>query len=448
MNDTQDTIERWYLNTTPSSGSRSKDAHMRERLSRKTGRIDESVETALWDTRIETKTITGADIGNNVEGTMRILSTCAGESIVEALIEEMGEDGLVTSTEEVARANKAWSPCANAYAREWLEDEAPATHWDALVRTLREVQPDICDGALTMTRLIDLARIGPELTQRMKRIQPWIAREAWWKLPIGTIEKDEQMWEIRAVQLQARMLVRNDEVSDEDAERALKHWRWPIMRPPLEIVAAGAGRLAPLRSDSAWANAMSTETQRIENDVNKDWVDERRKGEETTQHQVIAEITKIASRIVDADKVKNAAKILERCQRAWSDDNNLEGNGDIEKPQLVPITEGEETHMMWMFKITGPEVLLAGCVLEGVPIWSVLEPQEDRKNEETEETPLRETALVVTIEKGRRYGRFVDMDGHKAIEHETNKSTIRKTLRKMTAVWTSEREAKNTQAET
>ena len=225
-------------------------------MSRKTKRIDDSIEAALWDAQIETTTLIDKDIGDGTQGTMRALSESAGKCVVEALIGQMREEEIWIPMEEYACARKAWAPGANAYTREWLEDEVPASHWDALVRAIRGAHQERDDRGLTMSRLVDLARMGPKLARKMQRCDPWVAREACWKIPMEFLDGDEQMWKTRAVQLQAKELGCNRHVSDEDAERALERWAdWlPTSQPPLALVAAEAGHLFGMNTDRTEAD--------------------------------------------------------------------------------------------------------------------------------------------------------------------------------------------------
>ena len=410
----------WYANALPRSEHRSKDAYIRERLKQRTTHIDKAIEDAMLESSIETLTLVAGDIGDDKEGTMRELSRCVGEYVTEAILDEAHKETGLTDIEEIERARKTWTPQANACAREWLEEQAPASHWDTLIRSIRSVQPEKSDGELTMTRLVDLARVGPKLAQKMKQCERWVAREAYWNIPTDTLENNEEKWKRHAVQMHARTLDWNNDVNDEDAERAIEHWRWPTMRPPLSIIAAGAGRLAPIQTDSAWANALRTMTRLAVCDPHLPWIDERRKDEEQAIRQAISKVGEITRRSVDPNDREKASGIIARCRRAWGGSVDLKGDGYIGTPKLRPVNDGDDIQMMWVFKITGPEVLLAGCELEGV---TTRVAQQDNK---VTKTLLSQTRLAITVERTMHYGRFIEVNTPTRSGQRTLKSALGK----------------------
>ena len=295
-----------------------------------------------------------------------------------------------------------------------------------------------------MSRLVKLARKGPDLTQKMARCEPWVAREACWNIPLDVLEEDERMWKIRKIQIEAKELYWREKVNDEDAERALEHWRWPTIRPPIVVVAASAGRYMPLRTDSAWASAMNSSVQHAWADAKSDsirrgtvntdksWIVEHRKDEEMAAKNTMKKIAEIAMKSVDANNEKKATQIIERCQRAWKENDDLEGDGRIATPKLKPVRNDEDSNMvmMWAFKITGPEVLLAGHALETEAIEGIWRQQGEQISDEK---VVARTTLVMTIEKMGNYGRLLEDN----IPIGTRRYTINKALRTITQ-WVSQ----------
>ena len=132
--------KKWYVKVLPRGPSRSKNAYIRERLNKIENDIDRKLEIELWNTHIGTETLIEAEIGSDNEGALRALSKCAGNNLVGAVIAEMEEEtGLVETDEEIGRA---LTPHAQAHAQAWLEEQAPASHWNTIMRAIRANEND------------------------------------------------------------------------------------------------------------------------------------------------------------------------------------------------------------------------------------------------------------------------------------------------------------------
>ena len=385
--------EKWYVRSTPKKGPRSKDTYMRERFNEKTTQVDQMIETALWYGHIGTGTFNHADIGDNPKGTINTLSETAGEWIVHRLMEKWTEEGGTPCTE--SEADKIWGPQAKTHAKRWIERQAPASYWDAIVRAIRTAKPNIRDnGTMTMKRLVKLATRGPELATKLRSCDAWVAREACWNLHEHILDEDAQTWPIKAVQ-NWQSADKANQVSDDDAQRGIEHWRWPTMRPPLTAISAGAGWLPPIRSDSAWANAMNKSRDMRWNIRGS--IAECRKGEEDEARKAMIKVVERAHAYIAGKPKKATTPIIERCKHEWKNSNELKGNGLIEEPRIEVVEIGLATEMMWVFDIRGPEALLAGCEFE------------DKTIEEARTIfDMNRIALALTIAKTSCYGKLFE----------------------------------------
>ena len=363
--------EGWYVKTFPKGPCRSRDAYIRERLRSKTERIEESIEHAFRDSYVSAWEIVNEEIGGTSEETVRMLSECASEHIVEALIEQSRQEGGLECTRD--KAIETWEPHAKAHAKAWIEKQAPAEDWDAVLRALRETKPDTGERAISMYRLRQLARRGSSMVEKIRACDPWVAREVCWHMDDEMLDEDANKWSIRIVQMESQLLTKNDNVDEADALKALEHWRWPEMMPPLEFVASAAGRLPPLRSDSAWANAIRTPARRVE-DGHTEWVRTRRMDEEGTAREAVEKLRSVARDRVHTSTKEEAEKIIGRCRNEWEKTASLKGDGHVGLPTLdiVEDDDGGGRHMMWVFNVHGPEVLLAGCMFERMEVADVL----------------------------------------------------------------------------
>ena len=418
-----DRNEAWYIKTIPTNGTRSKDAYIRERLNQRRQRIKQRVEHALWENHVELGTLESEEIGTGNDTTIDALTQCASKWIIKTLIEEIKEEeGFECS---VGQGEEAWGRDASEHARKWLQDKAPASQWNEIMRAIQAIKPDRRDGALTMRRLVELARKGPDFARKLRTCDPWAAREACWNFPDETLDRDAKMWAICAVQGYAKALDRNHDVNEADAKEALKHWRWPTMRPPLQAVAASAGRMAPLRTDSAWANALSKAMAPLRtdstwaNDLNGAWhaaslkyptsIEEQREGEESAEQKIIAEIEHVARKSIlsgvaqawcdspDEMNTEQKRSIVEQCKKEWKESDDLEGDGSIGQARLDTVEDSIAAQMMWVFNINGPETLLAGCRFEGKTIVEAFEKYD-----------MRRIALAMTTDKSGNHGHLFE----------------------------------------
>ena len=351
----------WYVRTLAPSARRSEDARVRERMRQDRDAIDARIMRAVKEARISVDALTAVPQertpGERV--TMMLLAEQAANAAVKALADALEESGA--DPDARAGREEAWRSGAREVARIWLAEQAPARRWHALALAFAAIDASESVGTIKIAGLADVARTLPGFANALRSQAPWAAREACRVMQREALAEDASLWEIRIVQREARRLGRT-EVSDEDARAALAHWRWPRVTPPLAMVAAGAGRLAPIQSDSAWANALAEEPKgRWER--GDGWVATARTNEEHTGKEAAARVHAIAhgTFIGDAGERERA---LEEWRDSWRRSRALAGEGEIGTPRLTLIEPAYQHGMMWVFAIEGPDALLAASALE------------------------------------------------------------------------------------
>ena len=407
--------DSWYVNAAPRSAHRSKDAYIRERLRERTKEVDQKIEDALWGSHIELGQFSTEKIGDDCERTMGTLSAGAGDYIVETLIEEWSKEGGLGRTKRdehrIGRPYQAWGPHARTHARRWLEAKAPISHWAAIVSAAHDAHNQSENESVSMKRLVDLVGKGPEFAKKIGSCDPWVAREACSKMPNEVLDEETTKWAIRAVQMYAKTIWSDHEVTDQDAERALEHWRWPTIRPPLAVVAACAGKMPALRTDNAWANTLTQVWLPLEQwssrwpEIRLTWEEtersilQRRENEEGTANEAMNKVAENARMGVQATSAGETSTIIERCRKEWRNSEKLEGDGTIGQPRLEAVNHGRTQQMRWVFDIHGPEVLLAGCAFAKMRIEDALENYD-----------MNRLALALSIEKTVDYGKLFERE--------------------------------------
>ena len=395
----------------PRSPRRSKDAYVRERLSRKTEQIDDEIKNALENSYVSTERIILAVNGNYQEMTHQLAEEVAS-SIVETTLEWVQNEGGFGCTEEETR--KAWTPQARAHTQRWLEEQAPKAHWSALAQAIRDAQPNTTTMGLTIKRLTELARRGPALTEKMRACDAWVACEACWNMTYDVIDGDEKRWKAHAVKNPRRQKGTEKKITDKDAEQALEHWRWPTMRPPLEIVSAGAGNLPPIESDSAWAHAVKANVNMTRMDRETS-VENERKGEENNRKEIMREIANLARMQVNAWSTNDISGAIKRCRQQWRQCTMLKGDGGIAEPRLKIIKDDEGTRMYWVLDIHGPETLMAGCGVKNRTMESIARTFD-----------LTTCFLAIDVERGSTNTEFLSKTRMRNGTNEMGMKTVQK----------------------
>ena len=397
-----ETGDRWYVRTAPRTGHRSKDAYIRERLRKRRKEVDRKIDQALWSSPIKISTLAKANSENNTEQRIQALSASAGVCIIEVLIDECAKEGglgrIDARGHREGQPYRTWGPQARAHAQRWIEAQAPKTHWDSIIKVIQHAHSESDSGTVWMRCIIEIVRKGPEIAQKMMRCDPWVIREACWRIPKKTLDEDEKRWAIQAVHLYGKIIGIEHKITDRDALEALQHWRWPTMQPPLAIVAAGAGRMAPLCSDSAWANAMNG-TWGVEWKTTGTSIQERRRNENKSADKAMKKVADIAHTIVEKKHGGKTSAIIDRWREKWRKNDKIEGDGSIGVPRLETIGDKSKEKMMWVFDVHGPEVLLAGWAIE-------------RKNIEDgiDIYDMNRLSLALTIEKDGGQGNLFERE--------------------------------------
>ena len=368
--------------------------------------IDTRIEDAITQTPIAVETFLECGTAGTPEGdlpagperTTGMLAARVAPHIVRAIAEEAE---TTTGNGRPARtAHDAWAHGAEAHARRWLEARAPAAHWARLVRSIRRAQATVRDTALIVGTLAVLAEHGPAFADALDAQAPWVVRERLWGPWGDALGDDPTVWAGRIVACKAEQLGRTG-VDAAAGEAALAHWRWPNVRPPLAVVAAGAGMLAPIESDSAWANACTASAKACIVSAHAQWDAEGRRvramraHEERCIEEAIDEVRALAREQVGGGP-KKARGALEQARARWKASPALEGDGRVGTPRLVAVGPMYQHSVRWRFEVDGPEILSAASALEGVSLTDIAGKIE-----------AGGTALVVSIDKDARKGHLV-----------------------------------------
>ena len=210
---------------------------------------------------------------------------------------------------------------------------APTTRWHGSARSSQRARALALGDAR--------ARRGSARTPDRARA-PWLAAEACLHLEGRALAGDERAWRAGVVRHHAHTFGRDEGLSDEAAEAALAHWRWPNAHPPLSVVAAGAGALRPIESESAWANAVRAHAhggwEGWESALA--WARKTRAGEEETRGRTIRTIESQALGWAETRWAGSAVQTLHRWAREWDANERLEGDGTRIAPALATSGEG------------------------------------------------------------------------------------------------------------
>ena len=352
-------------------GARSAQARLRATLERE----GPALEAALERTRSESLVYIdpqGEAPGQGQRTASDIASggaSDAAERMTRALVERMLAAGAPEGEIEHARAR--WKRTALEDVQGWMAARCGSRHdWESILERIRGMR-DLAPLTMALGRWALLAELGSALVEKVGRADPWVASEACQTLGRDALLGPERAWPGAIVIAHARRLGRGDAVGARDAEAALADWRWPGARPPCTLVAAGAGVLAPIRGDGAWAHAIDAE-----GGANKVWVEDgggktpphewaraERKGEETARARVAETVGWLARRWIGeaAGDATGTGRTLARWTDEWAANARLPGDGR----RFAPALTAQGARVVWSAAIEGPGALLARCQLSG-----------------------------------------------------------------------------------
>ena len=368
----QNTIDT-YAEAISSEAKRTKGAFARSHLIEKRRDLDEEIDEAIEQTEIETVGLDHKCDGDNevcVKNMMEELAGFASNTIVWILLTELNAIGFGPEDRKIIR--KRWTDIAGKNARAWLLKKADESKWHKIVKMLIVSNEVRANDEMTLGRLAMLARMGENLTNKLEKCDPWLQREVCCDIPDGLLGSEPQEWLRWVLAVRCGRLGGDLTMTKKQAKEALKHWKWPKVRPPLHFVGLGAGKMAPIQSDSAWANAIIQEEsqffiiEQIDNPM--EWLNEARRDEETNKEKNKRSIEKIAKEWMNEHKSRmtNSKTMIERWKDQWKQCPDLIGDGEIPEPVLEEIVIDNTRLMMWRFNVTGPETLIAACHIKKV----------------------------------------------------------------------------------
>ena len=285
--------------------------------------------------------------------------------------------GAGVSHEGLAPAQERWRRLAREDIERWRETSGPWPAWEHALEAVRRLGEN-APRRVTLARWALLTRGGAPLAERIARAEPWLAAEAVRTLEPSVLVQPVREWRRAVVRAHARALGREDPISDADADAALEHWRWPNARPGLAVASAGAGVLAPLASESAWANALAADpAEGLLRDA-LTWARAVREGEEGVRETVAGTVRAIASTWMRSCGEDEAT--LERWEALWAANPHLPGDGRRIAPVFAPGA-GKANALGWDIPIEGPRALCARAALTGERPGDVMATVAARTNE-------------------------------------------------------------------
>ena len=374
-------------------------ARLEARLRRAWGTIGPKMRNAALATGVEA----GGDAwtGSTTRFAREWVAAGKAAHVLTRIAEEVG---VTRNALKAARAE--WEASVRKDVQAWTEAVAPQAAWARTHDAVARLGALIPNG-LALSRWATLVRGGEALARQIEHAPPWLAAEACLHLEGRALAGDERAWRAGVVRHHAHTFGRDEELSDEAAEAALAHWRWPDAHPPLSVVAAGAGALRPIESESAWANAMRAHAhggwEGWESALA--WARKTRAGEEETRGRTIRTIESQALRWAETRWAGNAVRTLRRWAREWDANERLEGDGTRIAPALAASGEGRAP-LGWTIPIEGPRTLIAHCVFEGKTPAAIARRWRDALKEIARNTaaPCLRLTLGNTLDEKRRGG--------------------------------------------
>lgn len=361
---------------------RSSQARVRQAWKMKSAQIAANVEH-----EIETFEIDATDRSDRP----RAMETCedrvgwieskATEAALEYLWAEAQIMGL--DVNDATHTGRVWETSARGHARDWVARQATRTQWgcavdwtldtDRLVDTDRAIDTEQAWGDVryrSLGRIAEIAQAG--IDEALQRAPRWLRRETLAYVPPKHLRQGEAEWRRWLLEEYGRGVGRRTGVTKKQAEEALEHWRWEAVRPPLLIVAMGAGHTAPICTDSAWAHALANErsAKRLMNaqgECAEEWIKDMREGEERAHEEAHKKVRRLAIRALQEWCVNptTCARMLDQASALWEHDDVLEGDGRTQPPTLAPSPDARHGRMVWTFAVNGPETVLAAGIASG-----------------------------------------------------------------------------------
>ena len=361
------------------AGARSAQARLRATLERE----GPALEAALEQVRSESLVYIDPQGATSEQGRLgasaiaRAGACDAAERMARLLAERMREAGAAPA--QIERASKHWGKTALEDVNRWMALSGARNDWTQVLKRIRGLR-DLAPRTLALGRWALLAELGSALVAKLERVDPWVASDACRVLGRDALLGCERAWPGAIIAAHARGLGRGATVRIADGQAALADWRWPGVRPPLTIVAAGAGVLPPIAGDGAWAHALDAEPDSNERWVDgerhiadgwearrttpaHEWARARREGEERARARLDETVGWLARRWIEGagGAGTDAERVLGRWREEWATNEWLAGDGRRFAPALV----AHGTMLGWSAMIEGPDALLARCQLSG-----------------------------------------------------------------------------------
>ena len=220
-----------------------------------------------------------------------------------------------------------------------------------------------------------MGRTGPGPAGALADTAPWVIEVGLETATRAWLGPEPARWEAEIVQTIARE-IGCGRVSEDDARAALADWRWPERSPPLNIVAAGVGRLPPITGDSAWGHACAARPRPTWDPLGAD-IAQVRADEARAIERPLERVRSAARHTVWAAPAQVDAS-LEEARALWAAQAALAGDGTLGTPRLAPGPRRHHPEMRWEIDVESPEALVAAGIWQGVGLERAIEDYLER----------------------------------------------------------------------
>ena len=238
---------------TPDVQSASARARLERQLERRWAELGPQMRATALDTLVD------ADWGPWTSADTRFAREDVPRSRAADQLEERVREGGA-SARTVAQARARWARRAREDVQAWTATTADEATWERARAALEGLASQM-PGGLALARWALIAQGGEALTRAIEAATPWVAVEACRHLAPDALRRTPERWMIEVVRHYAREMGRSAPLEDANIERALAHWRWSRVRPPLRMLALRAGVEAPICDDGDWGRALVEEVE-------------------------------------------------------------------------------------------------------------------------------------------------------------------------------------------
>ena len=316
-------------------------------------RTAERVREKIWATKVRMR---AAARSRDDDGTKRVREA-VGAAVKGGLgaLEKRAEE--LRGREHVPKhVRRSWGRALAAYVQAWFDAHGRESAWRTTLVGLASVSERTRTTKLELARAGALAGVNARAWNALERDPVWLARQALEHAPKAIIEGRRDARAAWAVEHALEALGRPQRCTGAMAERALAHWRWPAVCPPLAVAHWCAEEGAALETDGEWACAMrnsphhKTGARQLETlGVGGMCARVREEGRREAQRVCDAVV-----RTAAAGGTAHGDPRWTAWRARWARESALPGDGTLKAPTL----EQGEDRLEWRLPLEAPEVVL------------------------------------------------------------------------------------------